>query len=135
MLDLTKYSKQELEALRKAISKEERKRNSENFPYKVGDCFCDSEPNSGGKAWTIVRIDKLEEQVSYTGIYINTTLDRNMFNSHMSFDYFKDNYKTPMDPSIFNIFSENSKAIEKLKLSFIEEVIKLRKEYAKKENK
>ena len=135
MLDLTKYSEQELEALGKAISKELNKREEETFPYKVGDCFCDSENTSGGKAWTIVRIDKIDRQVAYTGIYINVTLDRNMFDSHMSFDYFKKFYKTPIDPSVFDLFHENAKAIGELKRAFMTEVFKLREEYVKKENK
>lgn len=134
-MDLTKYSEQELEALRKAISVEQRKRAEKEFPYKVGDCFCDPEPNSCGKAWTIVRINEINGQVGYTGIYINVTLDRNMFDSHMSFDYFQQNYKTPIDPSVFDLFHENAKAIGELKSAFMTEVFKLRKEYANKENK
>lgn len=126
MFDLIKYSDQELEALKKAISKELNKRAEKAFPYKVGDCFCDFEPGSGGKAWTIVRIDKIDEQVGYTGIYINATLDRNMFSSHTSFDYFQQNYKTPIDPSVFNLFHENAKAIGELKSQFVEQVFKLR---------
>lgn len=135
MLDLVKYSDPELEALRKAIVKEQRKREEETFPYKVGDCFCDSENTSGGKTWTIVRINKIDRQVDYTGIYINVTLDRNMFDSHMSFDYFKKYYKTPIDPSVFDLFHENAKAIGELKKAFMTKVFKLREEYAKKENK
>lgn len=127
MIDLVKYSDQELEALKKAISKEQNKRAEKTFPYKVGDCFCDSEPHSGGKAWTIVRIDEIDGQVGYTGIYINATLDRNMFDSHMSFDYFQKNYKTPIDPSVFDLFHENDKAIGELKSSFVKETFKLRK--------
>jgi hypothetical protein len=46
MLDLTKYSEQELEALRKAIVKEQRKREEKTFPYKVGDCFCKYDYNA-----------------------------------------------------------------------------------------
>lgn len=135
MFDLTKYSEQELEALRKAIVKEQRKREEKIFPYKVGDCFCDCEPTSHGKTWTIVRINEINGQVGYTGIYINATLDRNMFDSQMSFDYFKQCYRTPIDPSVFNVFHENAKAIEELKNAFMTEVFKLRKEYANKENK
>ena len=135
MLDLTKYSEQELEALEAAIYKEQRKRNSEKFPYKVGDCFCDSEPDSHGKAWNIVRINEINGYVEYTCIHINATLDRNIFNSSMSFDYFKNNYKTPIDPSVFDLFHENARAIRELKSAFVNEVLKLRKEYAKKENK
>lgn len=127
MLDLTKYSDQELEALKKAISKEQNKRAEKTFPYKVGDCFCDSEPHSGGKAWTIVRIDEIDGQVGYTGIYINATLDKNMFESHMSFDYFQKNYRTPIDSSVFDLFHENAKAIGELKSSFVNEAFKLRK--------
>lgn len=127
MLDFTKYSDQELEALRKAISKEQNKRAEKTFPYKVGDCFCDFESGSGGKAFTIVRIDEIDGQVGYTGIYINATLDRNMFNSHMSFDYFKQCYKTPIDSSVFDLFHENAKAIGELKSQFVEQVFKLRK--------
>jgi len=127
MLDLTKYSDQELEALIKAISIEQRKRKEKDFPYKVGDCFCDSEPNSCGKTWTIVRIDEIDGQVGYTGIYINATLDTNMFNSHTSFAYFQKNYKTPIDPSVFDLFHENAKAIGELKSSFVNEAFKLRK--------
>ena len=127
MLDLVKYSNQELEALRKAIAKEQRKREEKAFPYKVGDCFCDCEPNSCGKSWTIVRIDEIDGQVGYTGIYINATLDTNMFDSHMSFDYFQKNYKTPIDPSVFDLFHENVKAIGELKSSFVNEAFKLRK--------
>ena len=125
MLDLTKYSEQELEALRKAISKELNKREEKTFPYKVGDCFCDCEPHSYGKAWTIVRIDSIDAQVGYTGIYINATLDKNMFKSHTSFDCFQQNYKTPIDPSVFDLFHENDKAIGELKSQFIEQVFKL----------
>lgn len=39
MLELTKYSKQELETLKKAISEEQGRRESEKFSYKVGNCF------------------------------------------------------------------------------------------------
>lgn len=127
MFDLIKCSDSELEALRKAIAKEQRKREEKTFPYKVGDCFCDSEPHSGGKVWTIVRIDEIDGQVGYTGIYINATLDANMFNSYMSFDYFQKNYKTPIDPSVFDLFHENAKAIGELKSSFVNEAFKLRK--------
>lgn len=135
MLDLTKYSDPELEALIKAIVKEQRKREEKTFPYKVGDCFCDCEPHSHGRTWTIVRINEIDKQVNYTGIYIDATLDRKMFDSYMSFDYFKQCYKTPIDSSVFDVFHENAKAIGELKSAFMTEVFKLRKEYANKENK
>lgn len=135
MLDLIKCSDPELEALRIAIAKEQHKREEKTFPYKVGDCFCDCEPNSSGKTWTIVRINEIDGQVGYTGIYINATLDRNIFDSQMSLDYFKQCYRTPIDPSVFDVFHENAKAIGELKNAFMTEVFKLRKEYVKKENK
>lgn len=128
MLDLTKYSEQELEALRKAISVEQSKRSEIAFPYKVGDCFCDPEANSGGKAWNIVRIDEIDGQVSYTAIYINSTLDRKMYNSHMSFDYFQQCFKTPIDASVFDVFDKSAGAVGELKSSFMTEVFKLRKD-------
>lgn len=127
MLDLVKCSDQELSDLKKAIILEQNKREAQTFPYKVGDCFCDSERGSSGKAWTIVRINEINGQVGYTGIYINATLDRNMFDSHMSFDYFKQCYRTPIDPSTFDVFHKNAKAIGELKSAFMAEVFKLRK--------
>ena len=56
MLDLTKYSEQELEALRKAISEEQGKRESKGFPYKVGDCFVSIYKEN----YSICRIDALQ---------------------------------------------------------------------------
>ena len=53
----------------------------------------------------------------------------------MSFNYFKQCYKTPIDPSVFDVFHENAKTIGELKSAFMTEVFKLRKEYANKENK
>jgi hypothetical protein len=116
----------ELDALQKDIQKVINKKKTEQFPYKVGECFCEPEPHSGGKAWTIVRIDEIDRQVGYTGIYINATLDKNMFNSHMSFEYFQQTYKNPIDPSVFDLFHENAKAIGELKSQFVEQVFKLR---------
>lgn len=116
----------ELNSLQKEIQKIINNKKIEQFPYKVGDCFCEPEPHSGGKAWTIVRIDEIDRQVGYTGIYINATLDKNMFNSHISFDYFQQTYKNPIDPSVFDLFHENAKAIGELKSKFVEQVFKLR---------
>lgn len=125
-LDLNKYSKEELEDIREQILDELYERERKKFPYKVGDCFCDCEPHSYGKAWTIVRIDEIDRRVGYIGIYINATLDGNMFSSHTSFDGFQQKYKTPIDPSVFDLFHENTKAIGELKSQFVEQVFKLR---------
>ncbi len=127
MFDLTKYSEQELDNLSKSILKEQRERRRKNFPYKVGDCFCDPEPGTSCKCWEIIRIDNLDNGgVEYTGIYIKANLDRNKYTSSCTYDFFLKNYKTPIDSSIFDEFSKSSKIISEEKSRFIRKVMELR---------
>lgn len=129
MLDLIKYSEQELEALSKDINKELLERRLKNFPYKVGDCFCEFDNAN----YIITRIDSLDKEVNYTAIHINKCLDRNKYTSSMSYNLFLYSFKNPIDPKIFDIFSESDKVVSNEKSKFVKQMLELR--HAEKESK
>ena len=127
MLDLTKYSEQELEALRQAISEEQGKRESKGFPYKVDDCFVSIYKEN----YSICRIDALKPR----GIDVTmlTVHDDKLYCFKSGYDYrgFVKDWKNRIDPKIFDVYTDVTSTISALKQQFVNKI----KEYAKKENK
>lgn len=126
MIDLTKYSEKEIDDLVDAIYEERLRRLKENFPYKVGDCFCEAVPDTQCRVWEIVRIEKLDRGVTFTIISINASLDRHKYTSTYNHDFFLERYKTPIDPSIFDEFSKSSKIVSEEKSKFVRKMMELR---------
>lgn len=127
MLDLTKYSEQELEALRKAISDEQGKRESKGFPYKVGDCFV----NIYKENYSICRIDALQPRgIDVTMLSVH---DDKLFCFKSGYNYsgFVEDWFIRIDPKIFDVYIDVTSTISALKQQFINKI----EEYAKKENK
>jgi hypothetical protein len=127
MLDLTKYSEQELEALRKAIYKEQEKRESKDFPYKVGDCFV----SICKENYYICRIDALKPKsidVTMLSVYNNHL---NCFKTGYNYREFIEEWLVRIDPKIFDVYTDVTSTISDLKQQFINKI----EEYANKENK
>ena len=127
MLDLTKYSEQELEALRKAISDEQGRRESEGFPYKVGDCFV----NVYKENYSICRIDALKPRgIDVTVIAVH---DNQLHCFKTGYDYrgFVKDWFVRINPKIFDVYTEVTSAISALKQQFVNKI----EEYTDKENK
>ena len=127
MIDLTKYSEQELEALRKAISDEQGKRESKGFPYKVGDCFV----NIYKENYSICRIDALQPRgIDVTMLSVH---DDKLYCFKSGYNYrgFVEDWSIRIDPKIFDVYIDVTSTISALKQQFINKI----EEYAKKENK
>lgn len=127
MLDLTKYSEQELEALRKAISEEQGKRESKGFPYKVGDCFVSVYKEN----YSICRIDALQPRgIDVTMISFHNN-HLSCFKSGYNYRGFVEDWFIRIDPKIFDVYTDVTSTISALKQQFVNKI----EEYAKKENK
>lgn len=127
MLDLTKYSEQELEALKKAISDEQGKRESKEFPYKVGDCFVSIYKEN----YSICRIDALQPRgIDVTMLSVH---DDKLccFKSGYNYRGFVEDWFIRIDPKIFDVYIDVTSTISALKQQFVNKI----EEYAKKENK
>ena len=127
MLDLTKYSEQELEALRKAISKEQGRRESKDFPYKVGDCFVSIYKGN----YSICRIDALNP--GDIGVTIITVHDDKLdcFKSGYNYHVCVKDWFVRINPQIFDDYTDVISTISDLKQQFVNKI----EEYVKKENK
>lgn len=127
MLDLTKYSEQELEALRKAISEEQGKRESEGFSYEVGDCFVIAYKEN----YSICRIDALKPRgIDVTVIAVHDN-QLHCFKSGYNYRGFVKDWFVRIDPKIFDVYTEITSTISDLKQQFVNKI----EEYVKKENK
>ena len=127
MLDLTKYSEQELEALRKAISDEQGRRESEGFPYKVGDCFV----SICKENYYICRIDALKPRgIDVTMLSFHNN-HLNCFKTGYGYRGFVEEWFVRIDPKIFDIYTDVTSTISALKQQFVNKI----EEYANKENK
>lgn len=127
MLDLTKYSEQELEALKKAISDEQGKRESKEFPYKVGDCFVSIYKEN----YSICRIDALQPRgIDVTMLSVH---DDKLYCFKSGYNYrgFVEDWFIRIDPKIFDVYIDVTSTISALKQQFINKI----EEYVKKENK
>lgn len=127
MFDLTKYSEQELEALRKAISEEQGKRESEVFPYKVGDCFV----NAYKEDYSICRIDALKPRG--VDVTMLTVYEDELHCFKTGYDYrgFVKEWLVRIDPKIFDVYTAVTSTISALKQHFVNKI----EEYVKKEDK
>ena len=126
MLDLTKYSEQELKDLRKSINEELCSRESIDFPYKEGDCFFST--NEKGIGFSLCRIDKMNKTgIDVTMIFVDSSNNASKHTSGYSYSYFKNDWHEPIDSSVFDLFYENQKAIGELKQDFVKKVFSLRK--------
>ena len=127
MINLSWYSDQELEELNKQIIKEQRRREKEDFPYKVGDCFI----NCKNCEIHICLIEEIDTSVKTKNLYIDKTLKASTYETHYSFGFFQEEWKKSMDPKVFELFSTNNKAISALKSEFAKQIINLRNEWRK----
>lgn len=125
--DLKQLSEEDIISLERACMLEISERNASQFPYKVGDCFCDAVPGSSGKGWQIVRINGLDLGVNFTMISVDLLGNTNKFDSKYGYKHFVEEFKTPIDPKIFELYSENFKAIQELKNQFTKQMFNLRK--------
>ena len=127
MFDLAKYSEQELEALKKAISEEQGKRESKDFPYKVGDCFVSVYKED----YSICRIDALKPgSIDLTMITVH---DDKLYCFKSGYNYrgFVKDWFVRIDPKIFDVYIDVTSTISALKQQFVNKI----EEYANKENK
>ena len=125
-MDLSNLSEQELKNLRKSISDELDARDSSNFPYKEGDCFFST--NEKGIGFSLCRIDKMNRTgIDVTMIFVDSSNNASKHSSGYSYKYFKNDWRELIDSSVFDLFSENQKAIGELKHAFVEKVFSLRK--------
>ena len=127
MLDLTKYSEQELSDLKAEIIIEQGKRESKGFPYKVGDCFVSIYKED----YTVCRIDTLKPRgIDITMITVHDN-KLNCFKSGYDYRGFIRDWQVRIDPKIFDVYTDVTSTISALKQQFVNKI----KEYAKKENK
>lgn len=125
-LDLNKYSKEELENIREQIWDELYKRERKEFPYKEGDCFYEVASSNEGCGSRIARIDSINKSgVEVTIIAIDALKNANKFPSRYNYSSFISHYKKRIDPKIFEIYSENFKAISKIKNEFLKKIKEL----------
>ena len=125
-MDLSNLSEQELKDLRKSISDELDARDSNNFPYKEGDCFFST--NEKGIGFSLCRIDKMNRTgVDVTMIFVDSSNNASKHTSGYSYSYFKNDWNEFIDSSVFDLFEENQKAIGELKRAFVKKVLSLRK--------
>ena len=125
-MDLSNLSEQELKDLRKSINEELCSRESMGFPYKEGDCFFST--NERGIGFSLCRIDKMNKTgIDVTMIFTDSSNNAFKNTSGYSYSYFKNDWHEPIDSSVFDLFSENQKAIGELKQDFVKKVLSLRK--------
>lgn len=125
-LDLNKYSKEELEDIREQIWDELYERERKEFPYKEGDCFYEVASSNEGCGSRIARIDSINKSgVEVTIIAIDALKNANKFPSRYNYSSFISHYKKRIDPKIFEIYSENFKAISKIKNEFLKKIKEL----------
>lgn len=121
MLELTKYSKQELETLKKAISEEQGRRESEKFPYKVGDCFV----NNFNGSYSICRINAIKTRnVDITVVYCYNN-ELYCYQTAYIYSRFIKDWNQRIDPKIFDVYTDVTSTISALKQHFISKIEEL----------
>lgn len=129
MKSIKEYSDEELIDLKNLIEEEQERRAFEDFPYKIGDCFI----NFRHGFTNICRIDSFN-----SGMIEATLISVNMikyvsFKDKVRYNYqnFLDEFEDPMDPKIFEVYSENFKALANLRQDFINKIKEMKESYGK----
>ena len=133
-MDLTKLTKDELLQLALKIHEELNRRDHENFPYEVGQCFYRIAPSSMGHGIETCRIDSLTSTVNVTMLVFDACNNSHRYTNSYSYDKFMDTWETRINGRIFDLYKDNVKRVNDLNRELVNNVIQLSKEYDNKGN-
>lgn len=128
-MDLTKLTKDELLQQVLKIQEELNRRDRENFPYEVGQCFYKVAPSSMGHGIETCRIDSLTSTVNVTMLVFDACNNSHKYTNSYSYDKFVTTWKVRISDKIFDLYKENLKVINNLNKELVSKVIQLSKEY------
>lgn len=128
-MDLTKLTKDELLQQAVKIHEELNRRDCENFPYEVGQCFYRVAPSSMGHGIETCRIDSITSTVNVTMLVFDACNNSHRYTNSFSYDKFMDMWKIRISDKIFELHKENMKAVNNLNKELVSKIIQLSKEY------
>lgn len=134
MIDLTQLTKEELLQQTSEILKELQRRDQENFPYKVGDCFYRVAPSSMGHGIETCRIDSITSVVDVTMLVFDACNNAHKYTTSYTLEKFLNTWKVRISDSIFDLYKENVKAVNNLNKELVSKIIQLSKEYDSERN-
>lgn len=128
-MDLTKLTKDELLQQVLKIQEELNRRDHENFPYEVGQCFYRVAPSSMGHGIETCRIDSLTSTVNVTMLVFDACNNSHRYTNSYSYDKFMNTWKVRISDKIFDLHKATAKRIYDLNKELVNNIIQLSKEY------
>lgn len=133
-MDLTKLTKDELLQQVVKIQEELNRRDRENFPYEVGQCFYRIAPSSMGHGIETCKIDSLTSTVNVIMLVFDACNKSHRYVNSYSYSEFMKTWKVRISGRIFDLYKDNVKRINDLNKELVNNVIQLSKEYDNKGN-
>ena len=128
-MDLTKLTKDELLQQVLKIQEELNRRDRENFPYEVGQCFYKVAPSSMGHGIETCKIESLTSTVNVIMLVFDACNNSHRYVNSYSYNEFMKTWKVRISDRIFDLYKNNVKRINDLNRELVNNVIQLSKEY------
>lgn len=128
-MDLTKLTKDELVQQIIKIHEELNRRDHENFPYEVGQCFYRVAPISMGHGIETCKIESLTSTVNVIMLVFDACNNSHRYVNSYSYNEFVKTWKVRISGRIFDLYKNNKNKINDLNKELVNNVIQLSKEY------